>query len=127
MTAALTMGTRAMPGTSWPSPSPSHQWATPSAAANPKALPPVRITAVGPAGPASGSSSASSRVLGPPPRTSTPPTVPAGGITTVHPVPATASVQCPTRTPATSPTPIVVVTLTPAGTVGRRTSRAGRP
>ena len=41
-------------------------------------------------------------LTGTPPRTSPDATVPAGSSATVHPVRATGSVQCPTRTPATS-------------------------
>ena len=40
-----------------------------------------------------------SRVPGPPPRTSTPPRLPGGAITTVQPVAPSAFVQCPIREP----------------------------
>ena len=43
-----------------------------------------------------------SRVPGAPPRTSTPPTAPFSQRTTVQPVAARRSVQCPTRMPGTS-------------------------
>jgi L-aminopeptidase/D-esterase-like protein len=42
------------------------------------------------------------QLAGAPPRTSPEATTPSGNSTTVHPVRATGSVQCPTRTPATS-------------------------
>ena len=52
---------------------------TPSAAASPKALPPVSSTACTRSTWLRGSSRSVSRVPGPPPRTSTPPTAPAAG------------------------------------------------
>ena len=87
MQAAGTTGTRAAP-VSWPRPCSSHQRATPAAASSPNALPPLSTSAVTSCTEASGASRSASRVAGPPPRTSTPPTVPGGGSTTVHPVPA---------------------------------------
>ena len=67
-------------------------------------------------------SSSVSRVAGPPPRTSTAPTVPGGGRITVQPVPAAASVQWPTRTPGTA----LTTGAAPAGSGGTSRCRAGR-
>src|SRR3954462_11751639 len=75
---------------------------TPSAVANPNADPPLRATASMRATRRSGDSRSHSRVAGAPPRTSPDATVPAGNRATVHPVFATGSVQCPTRTPGMS-------------------------
>ena len=87
MQAVGTIGTRpAM--VSWPRPRSSHQRMTPDAASRPKALPPLSSSAVTSATEASGPSRSVSRVAGPPPRTSTAPTVPGGGRITVQPVPA---------------------------------------
>src|SRR5581483_2474614 len=76
---------------------------TPSAAASPKADPPLSTTASIRSTSRVGSSSPSSRVAGAPPRTSPEPTVPAGAHTTVTPV--SGPVQCPTRIPGTSVMP----------------------
>src|SRR6185295_6283095 len=73
---------------------------TPSAAANPKADPPVSTTASTRSTNRVGSSRAVSRVAGAPPRTSPDPTVPEGAHTTVTPV--SGPVQCPTRIPGTA-------------------------
>src|SRR3954466_9167637 len=73
-----------------------------SAVANPNADPPLRTTASMRATRRSGDSRSHSRVAGAPPRTSPDATVPAGNRATVHPVFATGSVQCPTRTPGMS-------------------------
>ena len=77
---------------------------TPSADARPNAEPPVSTTASMRATVRDGSSSAISRAAGAPPRTSPDATVPSGNSTTVQPVRATSSVQCPTRTPSMSVT-----------------------
>src|SRR4051812_39040343 len=87
-------------GVGRPCPRSSSQRTTPSAAARPNALPPVNRTAVGPSALASVARPSTSRVPVPPPRTSTPPRVPAGARITVHPVPASPSVQCPTAKPS---------------------------
>ena len=63
----------------YPRPWSSSQRATPSAAASPWALPPVKSTALTPSTDAAGWSSSLSRVPGPPPRTSAAATVPSGG------------------------------------------------
>ena len=75
MHAAGTTGTRAAP-VSWPRPRSSHQRCTPDAASRPNALPPLSTSAVTSCTDASGASRSVSRVAGPPPRTSTPPTEP---------------------------------------------------
>src|SRR4051812_41794187 len=83
---------------------------TPSAAARPNALPPVSSTAWTRSTRLRGSSRSVSRVPGPPPRTSTPPTAPsAGASTTVVPVshPSPTRCACPTRRSATSSRPLV--------------------
>ena len=92
---------------------------TPSAAASPKAEPPLRTTASSRSTVRWGSSSASSRDAGAPPRTSPDATVPSGSSTTVQPVRPPASVQCPTRTPGTA-----VITRRARAC---RTRRADRP
>src|SRR6266545_5431085 len=74
----------------------SHQATTPCAAASPKALPPVSSTAETPCMCDWGWRTSVSLVPGPPPRTLTEATLPAGGITTVQPVIPTGSVQWPT-------------------------------
>ena len=70
-----------------------------------------------------------SRVPGPPPRTSTPPRLPAGGITTVQPVAPSRSVQWPIENPSGG----AIGSLTPAplrtgrrGAVRRRGRRRRR-
>ena len=73
---------------------------TPSAAASPKADPPLSTTASTRSTNRAGSSSAVSRVAGAPPRTSPDPTVPDGAHTTVTPV--SGPVQWPTRIPGTA-------------------------
>jgi len=85
-----------------PMPRSSQNRITPSQAASPNAEPPVSTSASSRATRRWGSRRAHSRVAGDPPRTSPEATVPAGKSTTVQPVAARASVQCPTRTPATS-------------------------
>ena len=99
MTAAGTSGTTPI-GVGRPKPRSSSHRTTPSAAASPNALPPVSNTAVGPSAFASDERVSISRVPVPPPRMSTPPRDPGGGITTVHPVRPSGSVQCPIRKPA---------------------------
>jgi len=76
------------------------------AATNPNALPPVRVTASTVGTSVVGSRASVSWVPGPPPRTSTEPTVPGGGRTTVTPVsrPPPIRSACPTSTPGTSVT-----------------------
>src|SRR5919106_159244 len=98
-TAAGTIGTRATP-TSNPTPRSSSHRITPSAAARPNALPPVRRTPCTSSTSRPGWRRSVSRVPGAPPRTSPEPIVPGGGRTTVQPVNPTGSVQCPTRSPA---------------------------
>ncbi len=87
-----------------PSPCSSSQPTTPSAAARPNALPPVRHTAWITSTRFSGRSASVSRVPGPPPRTLTPGVAPSGTNTTVVPVchPRPDRWWWPTRTPATS-------------------------
>src|SRR5262249_55417666 len=99
-TAAGTIGTRATP-VSKPMPASSRYATTPSAAASPKALPPVSRIAFASCTSMPGRSRSVSRVPGAPPRTTPDPTVPGGGRTTVQPVMPAASVQCPTRIPGT--------------------------
>ena len=70
---------------------------TPSAAARPNALPPVRSTACTSSTSIPGRRRSVSRVPGAPPRTSPDPTVPGGHSTTVHPVSPSGSVAFPTR------------------------------
>ncbi len=84
-TAAGTIGTRATPASN-PTPRSSSQRATPSAAARPNALPPVRSTAWISLTEVPGRIGSVSRVPGAPPLTSTDPVVPGGHSTTVHPV-----------------------------------------
>ena len=104
--AAGTIGTRSCGSgpTGQPAPASYAAAATPSAADSPNALPPASTTASTAETRLRGSSRSVSRVPGPPPRTSTPPTVPGGGTTTVTPVsqPGSSRVVWPTRTPATS-------------------------
>src|SRR5579872_76042 len=104
MTMPTTIGTGPA-GDANPIPRSSHQRTTPSQDAKPNADPPVSTTAFTSDTVLLGSSSAHSRVPGAPPRTSPDATVPDGNSTTVHPVRPAASLQCPTRTPATSVTP----------------------
>src|SRR5687767_13744978 len=102
-TAAETSGMRATP-TSRPTPFSSRKRTTPSAAASPKALPPVRSRAcVGRTAP-TGPRRSVSRVPGEEPRTSTPTTAPSwpSKITAVQPVSASLCVAWPTSTPGTS-------------------------
>ncbi len=132
-TAAGTIGTRTPESpTSNPIPRSSSQPITPSAAARPKALPPVRSTASTCSTSMPGRSRSVSRVPGAPPRTSPDPTVPGGQSTTVQPVRPTGSVQCPTRIPG-----MRVITRTPvpprrawtgarAGAAERRAGGRGR-
>src|SRR5262245_34254082 len=76
---------------------------TPSAAASPNAEPPQRQMAWTRSTSMPGRSRSVSLVPGAEPRTSTPAVAPSSGSrTTVQPVRASASVQCPTRTPRTS-------------------------
>ena len=84
ITAAGTIGT-VPPFICTPRPCSSSQRITPSAAASPNALPPVRTTASTWRMLLDGSSSSVSRLPGAPPRTSTAPTVPGGATTTVVP------------------------------------------
>ena len=98
---AATIGTGPAPVGN-PAPRSSHHRITPSAADNPKAEPPVSSTASSRSTVRPGSRSESSRLAGAPPRTSADATVPSGRSTTVQPVAAVGSVQCPTRTPSTS-------------------------
>ena len=93
--AAGTIGTT-LPPTGNPTPSPSKNRMTPSAAAKPYALPPDSTTACTLSTLASGLSKSVSRVPGPPPRTSTPATAPLRVNTAVQPVEPEACVQCPT-------------------------------
>ena len=89
-------------GVGVPTPRDSRCAITPSAAASPKADPPVSTIAWARGTVASGRSRSVSRVPGAAPRTSTEATAPASGSsTTVQPVRATGSLQWPTRTPAT--------------------------
>src|SRR5215210_5992476 len=102
-TAAETRGMRATP-TSRPTSFSSRKWTTPSTAASPKALPPVRSSAcVGRRAP-TGPRRSVSRVPGEEPRTSTPTTAPSwpSNRTAVQPVTPTLSVAWPTSTPGTS-------------------------
>ncbi len=87
-----------------PRPACSHQACTPPAAASPNALPPVRHTASTVGTRVVGSRASVSWVPGPPPRTSTAPTVPGGGSTTVTPVSHPSPTRCawPTCTCGTS-------------------------
>src|SRR5439155_21971058 len=71
------------------------------AAARPNALPPVSRTASTCWTSVPGRRRSVSRVPGAPPRTSPEPIVPGGQSSTVHPVSAIGSVQCPTRIPGT--------------------------
>ena len=122
ITAAGTMGTT-WPGsgpTGKPMPSRSSAAITPSAAASPYALPPVSTTAFTCSTTFRGSSRSVSRVPGPPPRTSTPPTAPSPASTTVVPVsqPSPSAVWCPIRKPSIIPPlsgPSSEVGLRPAG------------
>jgi hypothetical protein len=100
-TAAGTIGTRAISVSNPMSRSASHATA-PSAAASPNALPPANTIAWTSGVNVPGRRASVSRVPGAPPFTSTDPAVPGGHSTTVHPVAAASSVQCPTRIPATS-------------------------
>src|SRR5829696_5198686 len=102
-TAAETRGMRATP-MSRPTPFSSRKRTTPSTAASPKALPPVRSRAcVGRTAP-TGPRRSVSRVPGEEPRTSTPPTAPSwpSKRTAVQPVAASLCVAWPTNTPGTS-------------------------
>src|SRR5215204_3902845 len=94
---------RATP-TSRPTPFSSRKRTTPSAAASPNALPPVRRRACVPRTAPMGPRRSVSRVPGEEPRTSTPTTAPSGFSkrTAVQPVVASSSVAWPTRTPGTS-------------------------
>src|SRR5918997_4381690 len=102
-TAAETSGMRATP-MSRPTPFSSRKPTTPSAAARPKALPPVRRRPWVPLRVPMGPSRSVSRVPGEEPRTSTPTTAPLGSSkrTAVQPVAPSRSVAWPTRTPGTS-------------------------
>ena len=75
---------------------------TPFAAASPYALPPVSTTAWTRSIVVVGWSRSVSRVPGPPPRTSTPPTAPPRATTTVVPVsqPSVSAVWCPISNPS---------------------------
>src|SRR5690606_41782394 len=95
---------------------------TPAAGAGPNAEPPVSTTAPSRVTVRVGSSSAVSRAAGAPPRTSPEATVPSGSSTTVQPVRARRSVQCPTRTPGTS----VITLRSPPSPVAARDPRADR-
>ena len=88
ITAAGTIGTTSPgPPTGNPTPAEANRTITPSAAASPNADPPDRTTAWTRSTMLRGSSRSVSRVPGPPPRTSTPPTAPpSGASTTVVPV-----------------------------------------
>ncbi len=94
MIAAGTIGT-SPPGVAYPRPRSSSQRIAPSAAASPKALPPLSTTPLISAAPASGPITSVSRVPGPPPRTSTPALLPGGTTTAVQPVSPSRFVQCP--------------------------------
>src|ERR1700734_2161759 len=85
ITAAGTIGTTP-PAIATPRSCSSSQRVTPSAADNPKALPPAINTASTYRTLLAGSSRSVSRVPGAPPRTSTAPTVPGGVRTTVTPL-----------------------------------------
>src|SRR5882762_4820692 len=78
---------------------------TPTAAARPNRLPPVRSTACACWMTVPERSESVPSVPGAPPRTSTPATAPPGAKITVHPVRPTASVKCPTDTPSGSAVP----------------------
>ena len=98
ITAAGTMGTRTGP-TGKPWPCCSNHCMTPDAASKPKALPPESKTACTWGTELWGASTSVSRVPGAAPRTSTPPTVPSGQITTVQPVGRSLKRWCPTNMP----------------------------
>src|SRR5215218_1777027 len=102
-TAAETRGMRATP-TSRPMPFSSRKRTTPSAAASPNALPPVRRRACVPRKAPMGPRRSVSRVPGEEPRTSTPTMAPSGFSkrTAVQPVVPSLSVAWPTRMPGTS-------------------------
>ena len=106
ITAAGTIGTTSCSAgpTEKPTRRPSRNAITPEAAASPYALPPVRQIACTSLTVEVGCNRSVSRVPGPPPRTSTPPTVPRGSNTTVVPVdhPRLKRDACPTRIPGTS-------------------------
>ena len=100
-TAAGTMGTRAMP-ISMPMPDCAKKRMTPSAAARPKALPPLKTTACACSTRLPGRRTSVSRVPGAAPRTLTPAIAPSRGPkTTVTPVRADSFSICPTRMPCT--------------------------
>ena len=73
-------------GSANPMPCASHQSTTPSAARSPNRLDPHSTTAWQASFGVAGPRIVDSRVPGAPPRAAIPPTVPAGGRTTVHPV-----------------------------------------
>src|SRR5947209_3746971 len=81
---------------------------TPSAAANPNALPPARTIAFAWSTSVPGRQRSISRVAGADPRTSTPTTAPASQRTTVTPVSASRSPACPATMPGTSQTELLV-------------------
>ena len=99
--AAGTIGTTPRPNEN-PTSRSARNRITPDAASNPNALPPPITTPCTCSTRFPGRSRSVSRVPGAPPRTSTPATHGRAGSTTVHPVIARLSVQCPTRIPGTS-------------------------
>ena len=84
-----------------PRPISSKYCITPSAAARPKADPPVRQIPSTDSTALSTARRSSSREAGAPPRTSPEATLPSGSSMTVHPVCASVCVQCPILTPET--------------------------
>ena len=95
---------------------------TPTAAARPNAEPPLRTTASIVGTVAAGSSRANSWLAGAPPRTSPEATTAGSNTTTVQPVSATGSLQCPTATPS-----IPSITTHPRRMDRVRARRAGPP